>query len=209
MSSQIGNSRIDHGRIGTPIVKENIWSVNDNFNVRSDVGEADKLDTIVQRSPTNEGNTAYSRIEEESLESIFSKVVKESNSSKHMNLANSLSIDSPKLVHFGHPPIETYNVGNLLDGIVTTRIENSDRICRRTYRDNRMAHAHDIETISENIAYQKHIRNLEFETREVLERETSKKKIENVVTRLDKTRLDNNQMTRSMDISKNRKTYEP
>ena len=47
-SSDIGNSRIDHGRIGTPIVKKKIWSVDDNLNVRSDVGEADKIDTIVQ-----------------------------------------------------------------------------------------------------------------------------------------------------------------
>ena len=37
-SSDIGNSRIDHGRIGTPIVNKNIWSVNDNLNVRSVVG---------------------------------------------------------------------------------------------------------------------------------------------------------------------------
>ena len=35
---EIGNSRIDHGRIGTPIVNKNIWSVDDNFSVRSDVG---------------------------------------------------------------------------------------------------------------------------------------------------------------------------
>ena len=90
--------------------------------------KADKLDNFVQRSPTNEGNTESLQIEEESLESIFSKIVKESNSSKRMNLANSLSIESPKLVHFGHPPIETENVGNLLDGIVATRIENLDRI---------------------------------------------------------------------------------
>ena len=40
-SSDIGNSRINHVRIGTPIVNKNIWSVNENFNVRSDVGEAD------------------------------------------------------------------------------------------------------------------------------------------------------------------------
>ena len=105
--------------------------------------------------------------------------------------------------------MHTDNVGNLLDGIVTTRIENSDGIWRRTSREDRVAHTHDIETISKKIAYCKHIRYLEFETREVLERETSKKKIENVVTRLDKTRLDNNQMTRSTDISKNSKTYEP
>ena len=44
-SSEIGDSRIDHGRIGTPIMKNNIWSVDDNFSVRSDVGEANKLDT--------------------------------------------------------------------------------------------------------------------------------------------------------------------
>ena len=104
-----------------------------------------------------------------------------------MNLANSASIESPKLVHFGHPTIEIDNVGNLLDGIVATRIENSDRIWRRTDRDDRMAHTHDIETISENIAHQKHIRDLEFETREVLEREMPNKNIEIIVTRLDKT----------------------
>ena len=79
--------------------------------------------------------------------------------------------------------MDTENVGNRLDGIVTTRIEYSNRIWRRTTRDDRMAHTHDdIETISENIAYQKHIRDLEFETREVLERETSNKNIEHIGT---------------------------
>ena len=194
-SSEIGNSRIDHGRIGTPIMNKNIWSVDDNFRVEIDVDEADKLDTAVQRYPTNESNTVSTIIEEESLESIFYKIVEESNLRKQINLANSLSIETPKLIHLGHPPIETDNVGNLLDGIVATRIENSDGIWRRTARDNRMAYTHDIETISENIAYCKHIRDLEFETRSVLERETSNKDIENIVTRLDKTRLDNNQMT--------------
>ena len=92
-----------------------------------------------------------------------------------MNLANSSSIESPKLVHFRHLPMEIDNLGNLLDGIVSTRIENSDGIWGRTARDDRMAHMHDIETIRKNIAYRKHIRDLEFETREVLEREMSKK----------------------------------
>ena len=63
-SSEIGDSRIDHGRIGTPIVNKKIWSVNDNFNVRSDGGEADKLDTSVQRSSINEMNTASPQMEE-------------------------------------------------------------------------------------------------------------------------------------------------
>ena len=124
-----------------------------------------------------------------------------------MNLANSASIESPTLVHFRHPPIETENVRNLINGIVTTRIENSNGIWRHTNRDKRMANTHDLETISENIAYRKHIRDLEFETREVFERETSNKNIQNIVTRLDKTQLDNIQMTRSMGSSKHSRTY--
>ena len=60
----------------------------------------------------------------------------------------------------------------------------------------------DIETISEKLAYIKHIRDSEFETREVLERKKSNQNIENIGTRLDTTRLDDNQVTRSMDSSK-------
>ena len=63
-SSEVGNSRIDNGRIGTPIVNKNIWSEDDNFRVKIDVDEADKLNTIFQQSPANEGNTESSRIEE-------------------------------------------------------------------------------------------------------------------------------------------------
>ena len=58
--SEIGDSRIDHGMIGTPIVNKNIWSVDDNFSVQSDMVKADKLDTSVQRSPTNESNMTSS-----------------------------------------------------------------------------------------------------------------------------------------------------
>ena len=66
-SSDIGNSRIDHGRIGTPIVNKKIWSVDDNFTVRSDVRKSNKLDTSVQRSSTNERNTASPRFEEDAV----------------------------------------------------------------------------------------------------------------------------------------------
>ena len=71
-----------------------------------------------------------------------------------------------------------------------------------------MAHTHDLENISEKIAYRKNIKDLEFETREVFEREISNKNIEYIVNQLDKTRLDNNQMTQSMDSSKHSETYE-
>ena len=71
-----------------------------------------------------------------------------------------------------------------------------------------MAHTHDVETMSETTAYRNHIKDSEIETRKVFERETSNQNIENIVTRLDKTRLDNNQMTQSTDSSKYVKTYE-
>ena len=127
-----------------------------------------------------------------------------------MNLANSLRIETPKLVSFGHPPMQTDNVGHPIDGIVATRVVDQTRIWRPTDRDNRMAPTHDnIETISENLAYRKHIRDSEFETREVVERETLNQNIENIGTRLDKTRLDDNQITQSVDSSKHSKKHEP
>ena len=100
-----------------------------------------------------------------------------------MNLANSLLVQTPKLVYFGHLPMQTDNVGHPIDGIVATRVVEQNRIWRPTDREVRMAPTHDdIETIGENLAYCKHIRDSEFETREVLERETSNKNIENIVT---------------------------
>ena len=50
--------------------------------VRSDVGEADKLDTAVQRSLIDKRNTAPSQIEEGSPKIIFTEIIEESNSSK-------------------------------------------------------------------------------------------------------------------------------
>ena len=124
-----------------------------------------------------------------------------------MNLANSLCIEIPKLVHFGHLPIETNNVGNLINGIIATRIENSNGIWKRTDRDDRMAHAHDVETMSKTTVHHNHIKYSEIETGKVFEQETSNENIGNIVTRLDKTRLDNNKITQLADSSKHSKTY--
>ena len=51
-------------------MNKEIWGGDDNFSVRSDVGEANKLDTAVQRSLTDKKNMASLQIEEGSLESI-------------------------------------------------------------------------------------------------------------------------------------------
>ena len=63
-----------------------------------------------------------------SLESTCSKIVKDSNSSKHMNLANSVLIQNPKFVSFRQPPMETDNVGNPIDSIAAIKVMDQDGI---------------------------------------------------------------------------------
>ena len=67
----------------------------------------------------------------------------------------------------------------------------------------------DIENISEKLAYRKYIKDLEIETRNCFEQETSNRNIENIGTRLETTRLDKNQKTQSVDSSKRSKKHEP
>ena len=56
----------------------------------------------------------------------------------------------------------------------------------------------DVETRSEKLAYRKFIKDLEFETRKVFERENiERENIRNIETRLKMTRLDENQMIQS------------
>ena len=98
--------------------------------------------------------------------------------SKQMNLANSVLVQNPKLVSFRHLPIHKDNVGHPIDGIVATRVVDHNKMWRPTDRDVKMAPTHgDIETISEKLAFRKYIKDSEFETREVFERETSNRNI--------------------------------
>ena len=83
-----------------------------------------------------------------------------------MNLANSVLVQTPKLVCFRHPPMQTDNVGNLIDSIATTRVMDQDGIRRPTYRDVRTAPTHGhVEAISEKLAYRKFIKDSESEIR--------------------------------------------
>ena len=111
MANIIGASRPDQSRIIAPGTNEDISSRDDvRSTVRSDVGEADKLDAAVQRSSFDEWNTASSRIEESTPKIIFQQVIKQLDSSDRMNLRNSLSVQTPYLVSFRHPTIQTDNV---------------------------------------------------------------------------------------------------
>ena len=154
-------------------MNKDISSVDDVLStVRSDVGKADKLGTAVQRYSTNKRNTAPSRIEEGSPKIIFTEIVEESNLSERMNLANSLGVQTQKLVSFRHPPMQTDNVGHRSNGRVATRVVDQDRIWMPTDIGVITTPTHGkIETISEKLVYRKFIKDSEFETREVFERE--------------------------------------
>ena len=143
MPSVIGAIRTNHSRIDNPFMNKYISSRDDILStVWSDIGEAEKLDTAVQRSSTDKRNTAPSRIEEGSPKIIFTEIFEESNSSERMNLAKSLGVQTPKLVLLRHPPMQTDNVGQRRDGSVATRVMEQDGIWRPTDRDVRTTPTH-------------------------------------------------------------------
>ena len=114
-----------------------------------------------------------------------------------MNLANSLSVHNPELVPLRNTPIQKENLGKRRSGGAATRIANQDGVWRPTLSNIKAAAIHgESETISEKLAYRKFIKDLEFETRKVLERENIKerKNIKNIETRLRMTRLDDKKM---------------
>ena len=83
--------------------------------------------------------------------------------------------------------MQTDNVGRQRGGGVTTRIADQDGIWRPTLSKIKTAAIHGkSETISEKLAYRKFIKDLEFETRKVFERENieERENIRNIETRL-------------------------
>ena len=187
-------SRPDQSRIFDPGTNEYISSRYDvRSTFRNDVGKADKLDADVQQSSTDEWNTASSIFEEGSPESIFRKVVKTFDSSKRMNLANSLNVQTPELVSFRHTPMQTENVGERRSDGVATRIANKYGIWKPTLSYIETATTHgDVESRSEKLAYSKFIKDPEFETSKVFEQENIKERenFRNIETQLRMTRID-------------------
>ena len=95
------------------------------------------------------------------------------------------------------------------NGGVANRLVDQDGIWRPTDSNIRMAPTHgDVGLISEKLEYHKFIKDSEFETREVFERENIKN-IGNIETRSETTGLDENQMNQSVNSSKRRENHEP
>ena len=89
-----------------------------------------------------------------------------------MELANSVRVKTPDLVSFRYLAINTDNVLDRRSGGVATRIADKDGIWMPKPSDSGTATTHDkIKNISEKLAFCKYIKDLDFETIKMLERE--------------------------------------
>ena len=77
-----------------------------------------------------------------------------------MNLANSLSVQTPELVLLRHTSMQTENVGERRNGGAATRIANQDGVWKPTLIEIIAAATHGKrEKISEKLAYCKFIKD--------------------------------------------------
>ena len=126
------------------------------------------------------------------MKSIFPELLKEPDSSVRVNLMNSVLSESPKSIRLGHPTVNIADIRNI-DFVTSTRAKNLNGLRRGTEMRDRMGKRRDFETMSETTAYRNHIKNSEFETREVFERETwSPENIQRELPTELVTRLDDN-----------------
>ena len=181
----VGTCRADHSRIISPRMHEDILRGNDvATTVRSDVGVMKKLDTSVDGLTTNKRNTESSDIFEGAAESVFGKKSEQFDSSGRVNFANSVPVESPDLVSFRDPPIQTHNITDSGTGGVATRIADKDGIWRAGPSDIIMAatHAND-KDFNAKLEYRKYINDLYLETIQMLERDKrARENIENNLT---------------------------
>ena len=89
-----------------------------------------------------------------------------------MNLANSVPVKTPDLLSFRDPTVNTDNVIDRRSGGVATRIEDKDGIWRPKPSDIGTEATHDeIKNINEKLAFSKYLKELDFETIKMSERE--------------------------------------
>ena len=89
-----------------------------------------------------------------------------------MNLANSLHVQTPDLVSFRDPTVNTDNLLDRRSGSHATRILDKDGICGPKSSNIGTAATHDdIKNISEKLEFSKYFKELDFENIKMLERE--------------------------------------
>ena len=89
-----------------------------------------------------------------------------------MNLANSVPVKTPDLVSFRGPTVNTYNVTDRRSGGVATSIADKDGIWGPKPSDIGTAATHnEIKNISEKLAFSEYLKELDFETIKMLQRD--------------------------------------
>ena len=89
-----------------------------------------------------------------------------------MNFANSVPVESPDLVSFKYPPVETHSVTDGRSGGVATSIADKDRIWRVGPSDIGTAATHaDLKDFNEKLAFREYLNDLDLETIKMLERD--------------------------------------
>ena len=113
-----------------------------------------------------------------------------------MNLENSVPVKTPNLVSFRDLTVNTDNVTDRRSGGVTTSIADKDGIWGPNPSDIGTAATHDeIKNISEKLAFSKYLKELDFETIKMLERQHKKREnIKEIETRLSMTQIEKQKM---------------
>ena len=89
-----------------------------------------------------------------------------------MNLANSVPVKTPNLVFFRYPTINTDNVTDRRSGGVATSIADKYGIWGPKPSNIGTAATHDeIKNISEKLAYNKYLKELDFKTIKMLQQD--------------------------------------
>ena len=95
-----------------------------------------------------------------------------------MNLANSGPVKTPDLVSFREPTVNTDKVTEWRSGGGATSIADKDRIWGPKPCNIGLAATHDeIKNISEKLVFRKYLKDLDFETIKILEREHKEQEI--------------------------------
>ena len=83
-----------------------------------------------------------------------------------------MPVKTPDLVSFRDPPVNTYNVTDGRSSGVATSIADKDRIWSTRPSDIGTAATHeDLKDINEELVFRKYLKELDFETIEILQRD--------------------------------------
>ena len=121
---------------------------------------------------------------ESAPESVFVKKSETFDSSGRVNFTKSVLFESPDLVSFRDPPVQTHNITDGRTGGVATSIADKDGIWRAGPSDIGMAATHaNPKDFNTKLAFRNYLHDLDLETIQMLERyKRARENMENNLT---------------------------